>query len=81
MSKQLPPEDPPAPMLVDETHEEELKHDGGYRHGVPSIAPIPRAEQNEPIVTRKELWAYYREWSILRTRGGPLISVCSVLQW
>lgn len=55
MSKQVEPENPiPAPPDVDSLH------------GVDTI-PIAKVDKNEPIVTRRELWAYYRLYLSLRS--------------
>ena len=80
MSKQPPPENPPVPVLADEALEDRLKEVGGYEHGGSSVVPIAKVERNEPIVTRKELWAYYCGRSIFLRRGGPLTIIRSVLQ-
>lgn len=50
MSKQVTPENPV--LAIEET-------DSIQEANVP--VPIAKVEKSEPIVTRKELWAYYRK--------------------
>lgn len=58
MSKQPAPENPPVPVLVENENVGE--------HGEDAVAiPIAKVGRHEPVVTRKELWAYYRERFLL----------------
>jgi hypothetical protein len=58
MSRQLAPEDVQATE-----HEHELVSGGAKRSydGIERFVPIAKVDkENEPVVTRKELWSYYR---------------------
>ena len=49
MSKQIEPENPIPSALEVESFQD-----------VDIAPPIARVDKNEPIVTRRELWSYYR---------------------
>ena len=54
MSKQVTLENP-APVLVEVDSLQETN----------ASVPIAKVDKHEPIVTRKELWSYYRKLSFM----------------
>ena len=48
-------------QISDQLDFEPANNGGGHRPRAPLF--VSSISQNEPIVTRRELWSYYRQWS------------------
>lgn len=73
----LPAPENPIPDV--ETVDVDDKHDHGDEEPATSIIPVARVDKSDPVVTRRELWSYYRTSSVSHTRFTVALSVATIL--